>query len=166
MGKKVPTKQRLQTLIENGWRFRVKTVKKRRYITMRKRQMERSLGPYDEDLWKRIQSIKKRQINQRELSTQESEDIERAWRREISRSRERYHMLLKFERSRVISTSCRHIVDRFCHFWIWQDEPSFLKDMKKAYNPDAMLVNKLDNGKLVLRADPLYCSGCPAYERR
>jgi hypothetical protein len=36
--------------IKEGWHFRIKTVKERRYITRRRGQQERSLGPYDEGL--------------------------------------------------------------------------------------------------------------------
>ena len=48
------TEAELQALLKDGWYFRVKKSKGRDYITRRKGQTERSLGPFDEDLWNLI----------------------------------------------------------------------------------------------------------------
>ena len=58
--------ERLVQWIAEGWRFRVKTSRGRRYITRLKEGIERSLGPYDEELWLRIQAMQRPRLNLRE----------------------------------------------------------------------------------------------------
>ena len=45
---------KVNTWIEEGWKFRIKTVGGKRHTTRRKGKVERSLGPHDEEIWKRI----------------------------------------------------------------------------------------------------------------
>jgi hypothetical protein len=144
--------------------FQSEDRKKRGYITMRKGQIERSLGPFNEDLWQRIRIMEQKHA-QMKVKTRDSEIGERAWRKEIARSRDRCLMLLNFERSKIISKNCRYIVDGYCHFWIWSYEPSFLEYMKKVYNQDESLIRILSEEKLMFKSNMYYCSGCPSYER-
>jgi hypothetical protein len=41
----------IEAFLREGWNFRDKGVKGLRYVTRRKGQQERSLGPYSEELW-------------------------------------------------------------------------------------------------------------------
>jgi hypothetical protein len=52
--------------IADGWRFRDKTSGGHRYITRLKDGVERSLGPYDDELWHRIQAMRQPRLNLRE----------------------------------------------------------------------------------------------------
>jgi hypothetical protein len=49
---------------KNGWNFRVKTTKGKKYITRRKGQKEKSLGPFKPETWaiinKTISDLEKR----------------------------------------------------------------------------------------------------------
>lgn len=49
----------IEAFLKEGWNFRVKVVKGRRYVTRRKGQQERSLGPYSEELWDTIVRVRK-----------------------------------------------------------------------------------------------------------
>ena len=44
----------IEGLINEGWKIRIKTKKNRRYITVRKGNKERSLGPYTDELWNKV----------------------------------------------------------------------------------------------------------------
>ena len=44
-------------LINEGWKPRIKTKKNRRYITVRKGNNERSLGPYTDELWEKVKPL-------------------------------------------------------------------------------------------------------------
>jgi hypothetical protein len=52
-----PTRERLAHWIREGWRFRIIRRGDRRYITRLRNRVERSLGPYDDALWHRIQAM-------------------------------------------------------------------------------------------------------------
>jgi hypothetical protein len=49
------------TWLEEGWRFRKKQSRGRNYITRRKQKKEKSLGPYDQELWDAIQNLSQRE---------------------------------------------------------------------------------------------------------
>ena len=44
-------------LLDDGWVPRIKTVKNRKYMTVRKGGKEKSLGPYNEELWNKIAKL-------------------------------------------------------------------------------------------------------------
>jgi len=46
-----------ETLLKYGWIPRIKTVKGRNYITLRKGENERSLGPYEKEYWSKIYKL-------------------------------------------------------------------------------------------------------------
>ena len=46
---------KLESLVVEGWRARIKTVKNRKYIAVRKGGKERSLGPFTEELWSQLE---------------------------------------------------------------------------------------------------------------
>ncbi len=47
----------LEALRNAGWRARIKTVSDRKYITLRRKGKERSLGPYNEKLWNELEQL-------------------------------------------------------------------------------------------------------------
>ena len=47
----------LKKLHTRGWHFFIRTVKNRRYVTVRRKGKEKSLGPYSEELWSRVVKV-------------------------------------------------------------------------------------------------------------
>ena len=47
----------IEGLIDEGWKPRIKTRKNRKYITLRKGNKEKSLGPFTEKLWDEIKPV-------------------------------------------------------------------------------------------------------------
>jgi hypothetical protein len=47
----------LKKLYTRGWHFFIRTVKGRRYVTVRRKGKEKSLGPYSEELWSRVVKV-------------------------------------------------------------------------------------------------------------
>ena len=45
---------KIEGLIKEGWKPRIKKKKNRRYITLRKGNEERSFGPYTDELWEKV----------------------------------------------------------------------------------------------------------------
>ena len=44
----------IEGLVNEGWKPRIKNRKNRRYITLRRGNKERSLGPYTDELWDKV----------------------------------------------------------------------------------------------------------------
>lgn len=47
----------IEGLLDEGWKPRIKKRKKLRYITLRKGNQEKSLGPYTEELWNKVKPV-------------------------------------------------------------------------------------------------------------
>ena len=47
----------IEGLLDEGWKPRIKKRKKLRYITLRKGNQEKSLGPYTEELWEKVKPV-------------------------------------------------------------------------------------------------------------
>jgi hypothetical protein len=178
MGKNQLVREELLQLIEDRWRFRIKNVSGHRYITRRKKQKEKSLGPFNEDLWNLILQVEyehaliegegSRSVVRRVSPRFADEESELEWRRSIRESQDRFLRMLAYERSRRMSCDCDHIVNGLCEYWVWDQEPLFYGHMVKVYRPEAILtrVDMRDGSKKwVFRADSLYCGGCTAYRR-
>ncbi len=81
----------------DGWVFRKKTVKGNQYITRHKGKQERSLGKFDERLWRLVED-----------TTLELSEFER--RRDAEKVIEK---LVEHLRIRQMSQTCLHILDYF-----------------------------------------------------
>ena len=57
MGKQGVSLESLIKYRDDGWKFTIKKVKGKKYITRKRKEEERSLGPYSEDLWNLISEI-------------------------------------------------------------------------------------------------------------
>ena len=57
MGKQGVSLESLIKYRDDGWKFTIKNVKGRKYITRKRKEEERSLGPYSDDLWSLISEI-------------------------------------------------------------------------------------------------------------
>jgi ribosomal protein L34 len=140
----------IQNWKDDGWKFRVKTVKGKKYITRRRGKQEKGLGRFDEILWKMINrgSI---------LSKKDLERIE--YEKQIE-------SLMYVYRGFEMSLDCVHITDGYCFFWKYDEQPGFfrLADSISA----GTYYRKVDHdAKLfwVFIALPFYCRGCTAYTR-
>ena len=94
---------------KDGWKFRVKKVKGYKYISRRKGKIEKGLGRYNENLWRLIQNtgIEPSELELRLETEKLVED------------------LLKTIRAYHMSVNCIHVVEGFCHYWRYDEEPGF-----------------------------------------
>ncbi len=133
----------------DGWVFRKKTVKGHQYITRRKGKQERSLGKFDERLWRLVED-----------TTLEFSEFER--RRDTERAIEK---IIEQIRIREMSQTCSHILDGFCYFWRSKVQYGFFSiadnGLGKGY------YRQVDNGEgspfWVFKAEPFYCNNCSAF---
>lgn len=134
----------------DGWTFRIKTVKGKKYISRRKGNMERGLGRFDEKLWKLIQQNSL-------LSQYYIERIE---------AQKSITSIVEIDRIFQMSLDCSHIVDDFCYFWKYAEQPSFFRIADRASLSECY--KKVDFGKSsfwVFQAAPFYCRYCSGYTR-
>ena len=144
-----------QDEIENwkndGWAFRVKTVKGKRYITRRKGKQEKGLGRFDDNLWKLIHRV----------SIIPKQDVERIEAQKLIES------IVHAYRSYEMSLDCSHIVDGFCFFWRYDEQPGFFRiadgvSLSEYYKEVEFDV---ESSFWVFKAEHFYCRGCTGYER-
>ena len=72
MGKQSASLESLIKSRDDGWRFSIKNVKGKKYITRKRKGEERSLGPYNDGLWSLILEIVGEQV--KEAATPSNED--------------------------------------------------------------------------------------------
>jgi ribosomal protein L34 len=136
---------------DDGWTFRVKTVKGKKYITRRKGKQEKSLGRFDEKLWKLIH--RSSVISKRDLERLDAQKIIGSLVHEI--------------RGFDMSLDCSHIVDGFCFFWRFGDQPGFFRIADRVSLSD--YYREVDFGGKpsfwVFKAVQFYCRGCSGYVR-
>ena len=133
-----------------GWTFRVKTVKGKKYITRRKGKQEKGLGRFNETLWKLIQRN----------SLLSKRDIER------SEAKKSIMSLMDIYRSFEMSLDCSYIVDGFCHFWKYSEQPGFFRIADRAFDGEFYRRVDFDESSFwVFKAENFYCYGCTSYER-
>ena len=149
----------VQQYIDEGYSFRVKTVKNRKYITARKGQMEKSLGPYTEEKWRTITRLK-------EEPEAEGEKPERKISQESPLDAE--INALKNIRMLHKVMNCKHVgAGRVCTYWKISD-PSLIKMARDDLSGHLYEVCESKKGGQVLhfRAIALVCMDCLAFKEK
>jgi hypothetical protein len=134
---------------KEGWKFRVKEVKEKKYISRRKGTDEKGLGRYDDKLWRLIQNTR---IEPSELELRlEAEELVGG--------------LLKTMRVYHMSLNCIHVVEGFCHFWKFDEEPGFFNivDDRIGEGYYEQVVTGEGPTFWVFKAVRFYCANCPAF---
>ena len=134
---------------KEGWKFRVKKVKGRQYITRRKGKHERGLGRYSDRLWKLIQDTKI-----------EPSEFERKLEAE-----KMVEGVLKMIRVHHMSLNCSRVVEGFCHFWRYDEEPGFFNIVDDRIGEGYYKQIVPGNGPpfWVFKAVNFYCRDCSAF---
>jgi len=134
---------------KEGWKFRVKKVKGNQYITRRKGKNEKGLGRYNDKLWKLIQNtkIELSEFEQKLEAEKMVEDI------------------LKIIRVHHMSLNCSHVVEGFCHFWRYDEEPGFFNivDDRIGEGYYKQIVTGKGPPFWVFQAVNFYCKDCSAF---
>jgi hypothetical protein len=160
--------------MRQGWRFHRKRVKKKyEYIIRRRRMIERSMGPFNEEFWNRIMGLEYTFYSEGEEERTPSSlhtSLTMRDRRRIVRSQERLNKTLRHLRGVQMAKKCVHVVDGFCRFWVWEHKEFFSGFYENILIPGSEYSRKIvsDEGvdEWIFRADSLYCAGCSAYTRR
>jgi hypothetical protein len=177
MGEKLGEDE-IRRFISDGWNFRTKTVKGHRYITRRKGQTERGVGPHDPELWKLITDIREQAKTEKDsLTVLEAEEAtptrhSEEWLRKRTELTTQLDYRLSIERGGIMMTSCPHR-DRegHCVYWNWEDKPGFFEiaddlDMSHLYVKKKISSEGGMTEKWVFWASPWYCSNCTVYPIR
>ncbi len=134
---------------KEGWKFRVKKVKGKQYITRRKGKHEKGLGRYIDNLWKLIQDIK---IEPSEFERKlEAEKI--------------VEDIIKMIRVHHMSIYCSRVVEGFCHVWRYDEEPGFFNivDDRIGEGYYKQIVPGKGPPFWVFKAVNFYCKDCSAF---
>jgi len=145
--------------IDEGYSFRVKTVKNRKYITARKGQKEKSLGPYTEEKWRKVTGMKIEPVTGREKPVKEIHQ-ENPLDAEINALKD-IRMIHKF-------MNCIHFGEgRVCTYWKISD-PSLIRKAREGLERSRYEVYLDGKGAEVMqfRVTPLICMDCTTFKER
>ena len=177
MGKKERTsREEINRFIEDGWNFRVKITSGRSYITRRKGQKERSLGPYTEELWSLIGELlnpSPKEIGELTKLDVKHSEVTRAQDKMVARVRElteKIDKAIMLHRGLHMMQNCYYNVDGFCEYWRWEERPHFFDIIDELWDPD---IGDYSRRRVVLTIEPSmqwmikasipYCATCNAY---
>lgn len=164
------SEEEIAEYIRDGWTFRVKKVKGRKYITRRKGQKERGLGLFTPVNWKLISSLLEKTESKEEI-LEEDKTNARA-QRQIEGTLKKIDDQLQQERGAVMMKSCYYVDDAlYCLYWNFEKKPAYFKTEEELFgSPSTSLYKRkkiIFGGKMssrwVYRASPWFCSKCTAY---
>lgn len=168
----------IRRFISDGWNFRTKTVKDRRYITRRKGQTERGVGPYDLELWELITDLREQAKTEKDsLTVQEAKEVPRTrhseeWLRKRNELMTQLDYWLSINRGGIMRASCPHRdSEGHCVYWSWKDRPRFFDIVDDLGMSHQYVKKKISSEggvteKLVYWASPWFCSHCTVYPIR
>lgn len=147
----------IRAFIREGWNFRVKPSRGRRYITRRRGQDEKSLGPYSDELWGTIERLREQRAHLPEYVSEIMKVQERALK-DLDEH-------LSLERSVHMMINCVHKDEGGnCIFWTWSSKPNFYEYAEELFvGKDIRLVGGRGSKKWVVRASTWFCKYCPAF---
>jgi ribosomal protein L34 len=165
-GKKRISADELKRLRNDGWRFRTKTAKGKRYISARKGKDEQGLGPFSEELWGEIQNLtdlygglKEGASIKEKTSNEERENLRTLGTviKERLRVRRGAHM-----------ARCCLFKDgeNYCEYWLWDKEPQDYSIITNIYGENMFRVSgdeAAGSRRWAIKAFSLTCAGCPAF---
>lgn len=146
MGNSEPSDEEIRNWIKTGWKFREKKSKGRKYITRRMgAKTERSLGPFNQELWNRIERIQ----NQSDKPPIEKDPMNL------------FYDILEFHRvSRTRRDCLNKDNEGYCTYWRWEPDYGFLRHRQDLEMKEVKSGNKT---YYIFLATNKYCKNCNAY---
>lgn len=156
------SRKQIEEFALNGWDFRVKPRKNKKYVSRRKGPQEKGLGRYTDEYWEMIQDVKRSLTEAKEKSMQTQTE-----------TKETIHPLLiaweELEQNMKIYLNFRCLYlehDRFCGYWLLEDLPRHGKQLDQTILEDYFRkVNSVDGKTQAWAFKPTkgVCSSCPSF---
>lgn len=187
MSKDAVSQEYLTELHRNGYSFRVKTIRKKQYLSARKGGKEIGLGLYTQDLSKFISELNKHGQNSNEAKTDKTSDhlttytvnlnpspLQISVKVDFSRSEVEMALFdIKFERARVKRIDCKYSFNGFCLYWDFMEDSKRLKSIYEGFDIGDYSTPKISNhaqlgeqSRDMLRVTELLCFDCEKYQPR
>lgn len=170
-------------LLREGWSIRVKTVKGRDYLSARKGNDEKGLGPLTEEVRKYLEELyhpsdKSENTGAADPEPKKSYDVtlttpqpEAYYKESRFQESELGGVLLdiKFERARVKAVDCEHSFSGLCHYWRFMKGSERLQAIYGRFNAKIYkfgVIPKSGDSRDVYCVTELLCLDCDRYEPR
>lgn len=148
----------VEQLYRDGWRFRVKTSKGKKYVSARRSGDEKGLGVFTQELWNRIEKLSAEgRNNTREIKSNLADNFDSDGSKHgekqynitpgpsiihpfsgenMFQKREIECVLfeLKYERARVKMRDCEHSFNGFCQFWKFIENNKNIDSIYEKFN--------------------------------
>lgn len=165
-GKKRISADELTRLMNDGWRFRIKTVKGKRYISARKGRDERGVAPFSEELWGEIQKLTGLEGGLKEVTSIE-EKTSNVEDENLQLHVRRINEFLRASRGSHMSRYCLFKdSENYCEYWQWNSEPPNYSYITKIWGENMFRVSGDEasgSKRWALKAFPYMCAGCPVF---
>ena len=165
-GKKRIDTVELTSLRNDGWHFRIKTVKGKRYIAARKGRDEKGIGPFSDELWGEIQKLiclgveLKGGASPKDKTSDEGDEDLLFHVRKLNES-------LRMSRGSHMARYCLFKDnENYCEYWQWNREPHLYKYITKIWGENMFRTSSDEasgSTRWALKAFPYMCAGCPAF---
>ncbi|OGD59323.1 hypothetical protein A3K78_08375 [Candidatus Bathyarchaeota archaeon RBG_13_52_12] len=165
-GKKRISADELTSLMNDGWRFRIKTVKGKRYISARKKGDEKGISPFSEEVWGEIQNLTDRDGGLKEVASIKEKPPDEG-QENLSLHIRRINEYLRTSRGSYMALHCLFKDnENYCEYWQWSRDPPLYSYITKIWGENMFRVSgdEASGSKLwALKAFPYMCAGCPAF---
>jgi hypothetical protein len=179
-GKKLGKKEIEQLLME-GWTVRTRKVKNKKYLTIRKRNQEKGLGPFNEETYREISSMQKSLqlvasaretivFKSTDNGTFTQEDTVEERQGLFAEQLDKQLAGIQLYRGAYKLTNCVNKHVGYCTFWNWkkrEEIPSSLRMGTPLLEPDLREISipKLEGSRWVVRATPAFCKYCSMFKQ-
>ena len=131
MAKEPASLEKIEQLLLEGYRIRVKIVKGKKYLAARIKGDDNGLGPYTQEMWDKIQSWQKAKNGSEKtnkngslesalytISLKSATKVPQPINAEFSRNEiEDALFEIKIERARIKTHNCKHSQMEYCTYW-------------------------------------------------
>jgi len=175
----------IEGLLREGWRFRVKSSKGKKYISARKSGEERGIGPFKQDLWDAITDWKPRGTSEEEFESMSEESsayivTQRPGLSEqpveakfTKRELEKALFDIRFERARVKARDCQYSFNGYCNYWKFIEKSGRLEAIYERFgaeHPNLPIISTNPQWKSetrdIYRVNDILCIDCDKFTLR
>ena len=169
-------------LLREGWSIRVKTVKGRNYLSARKGNDEKGLGPLTEEVRKYLEALYHPSDKSENTGAADLEPMrarvtlttplpEAGYKESRFKGSELAGVLLdiKFERARVKGVDCKHSFNGLCQYWQFMKNSERLQALYGRFNANIYklgVISKSGDSREIYCVTELLCLDCDRYEPR
>lgn len=180
MGKTKTSWETIEKVLAEGYKVRIKNIKGKKYITARKGDDEKGLGPFDEETWANIQKRQKEDLAKERkdekidnttlytISLISAEIVPTPIEAKFSKIEiEDALFEIKLERAKIKGRDCKYRMLESCKYWEFSKGAEKLDKIYEKFNNKFYSLPISDkNKRLAYHINELLCFECDKFSPR